>query len=316
MTAETRIGAVVIGRNEGERLETCLRSVIHGADLVVYVDSGSSDGSVELARGLGVDVVELDTAGPFTAARGRNAGFKRIIDLAPATRHVQFIDGDCELREGWMAAASAFLAEQPDVAVACGRLRERYPEASPYNRLCDMEWDTPVGEIEACGGIAMMRADAFATSTGFAEDLIAGEEPDLCFRLRQAGWRIIRLDTEMALHDAAMHRIGQWWQRARRSGYADLEAYRRRGSQVPRLRRKVWSNLLWALPPAWLLWPLLWIRVSRKRGALYATHIVVGKLPNFLGQASFLMHRLRGSRPALIEHKKVHASVRSKSDGR
>lgn len=303
MTAEMKLGAVVIGRNEGERLATCLRSVIGRAGPIVYVDSGSTDGSAELARRLGVDVVELDPARPFTAARGRNAGFQRLIGLASTTRHVQFVDGDCELREGWMEAACNFLDEAPDVAVACGRLRERFPDASPYNRLCDMEWDTPVGEVEACGGIALIRADAFATSGGFSEEMIAGEEPDLCFRLRQAGWRIIRLDIEMAHHDAAMYRIGQWWQRARRSGYADMEAYRRRGAQVPGLRRKVWSNALWALPPAWLLWPLLWARVNRKRGSLYATHVVLGKVPHLQGQLDFMLFGRRLKAKRLIEYK-------------
>ena len=53
--------------------------------------------------------------------------------------------------------AYSALANQPNLAIVCGRLRERFPEQSIYNRLCDMEWDTPVGETKACGGIAMMR---------------------------------------------------------------------------------------------------------------------------------------------------------------
>jgi hypothetical protein len=39
-------------------------------------------------------------------------------------------------------------------------------------------------------------------------------------RLRAAGWRVCRLDAEMAWHDAAMTRFGQWWRRTLRSGYA------------------------------------------------------------------------------------------------
>ena len=303
MEIESGTGAVVIGRNEGPRLEICLRSLVGRAIPIIYVDSGSRDNSVQLARQLGIDVIELNPQRAFTAARARNAGFKRLIEIAPAIGYVQFVDGDCELQPNWVGIGSAFLRDRLDFAVVCGRLRERFPTASPYNRLCDMEWNTAIGEAEACGGIALMRVDALAASGGFAEDMIAGEEPDLCFRLRRTGWRIFRLDDEMALHDANMHHFRQWWQRAKRSGYADMEAYRRRSDEEPRLRRKVWSNALWASPPAWPLWPLLWLRIYRKRGALYATHIVAGKLPHLHGQISCLMNRWQKKRPTLIEHK-------------
>ena len=152
-----RTGVVVIGRNEGERLRRCLES-LRNAGSIVYVDSGSTDGSAELARSVGVEVVDLDMQIPFTAARARNAGFARLRQIAPVVAFVQFVDGDCELIEGWLAAAASFLLQHPDVACVCGRLRERFPQRSVYNRLCDVEWDRDAGETAACGGIAMMRA--------------------------------------------------------------------------------------------------------------------------------------------------------------
>lgn len=297
------VGAVVIGRNEGARLETCLGSVLRDLSDIVYVDSGSTDRSVSLARDVGVEVVELDLSKPFTAARARNAGFKRLLQLAPGLRYVQFIDGDCELQPGWIERAQRFAKCHSKTAVLCGRRRERRPESTPYNRLCDMEWDTPVGPAAACGGDALIRIDAFKAAKGFDESLIAGEEPDLCFRMRQLGWSIERLDAEMTLHDADMTRFGQWWQRNVRSGYAVAEAYHRRGSHEPQLRRKVISNALWSLPPAWLLWPVLWLRVQRKSGGLYASHIVAGKLPHLAGQLKFWRNQRRGQAGKLIEYK-------------
>ncbi|MFP3526346.1 hypothetical protein SB912_28065, partial [Pantoea sp. SIMBA_072] len=89
-----------------------------------------------------------------------------------------------------LATAQAFLDHHPEVAVVCGRRRERFPERSVYNLLCDLEWDTPIGEAKACGGDALMRADAFAGAGGFRADLIAGEEPELCVRLRGNGWKV------------------------------------------------------------------------------------------------------------------------------
>ena len=73
---EANFGAVVMGRNDGERLKLCIDSLSVAAR-IVYVDSGSTDGSVDWARAHGADVVELDSAVAFTAARARNSGFRR-----------------------------------------------------------------------------------------------------------------------------------------------------------------------------------------------------------------------------------------------
>ena len=137
------IGVVVIGRNEGERLGGCLSSV--SSKNLVYVDSGSKDQSVALARARGAEVVELDRAFPFTAARARNAGFAFLMEQHPGLRYVQFLDGDCELAAGWLDCAAAFLSQHEDVAAVAGRLREKHPERTVYNLLCDIEWDAPHG---------------------------------------------------------------------------------------------------------------------------------------------------------------------------
>ena len=155
--------------------------------MIVYVDSGSTDGSVELARSLGVDVVKLDLSTSFTAARARNVGLAHLLEADAPIKFVQFVDGDCEVVEGWIERAKRELDAQPNVAVVCGRRRERFPDISIYNRLCDMEWDTPIGETKACGGDAMMRVESFQQVDGFNPLLIAGEEPELCVRLRQKG---------------------------------------------------------------------------------------------------------------------------------
>lgn len=304
MSQNCSIGVVIIGRNEGERLQRCLASLSGQFVRSIYVDSGSIDGSVAMARSLGVDVVELDAATPFTAARARNAGFRYLCDALPEMELVQFIDGDCELHPDWLDAAKAVMQRNTDAAVVCGRRRERSPGDSVYNRLCDLEWDTTVGEAESCGGDSLMRVVALEEAGGFADELIAGEEPDLCHRLRKAGWNIYRLAREMTLHDAAMSRFAQWWQRNRRSGYASAEALHRRGAEDRRLWRKVMSNLFWANPMSLPLWPLLWLRVTRHAGALYASFILLGKIPHVQGQMQFWLNRLHLKKKGkLIEYK-------------
>ncbi len=188
----TNVGVVVIGRNEGERLRRCLLSVQGTACAVIYVDSGSTDGSVAAAKALGAEVVELDTSIPFSAARARNAGLERFVELAPAAEFVLFVDGDCEVAEHFAAVGRRALLDDVRVAAVAGRLRERFPERSRYNRLCDMEWAVPPGEVKSCGGIALFRVAALRETGAFNPRVIAGEEPELCVRLRQRGWTIKR----------------------------------------------------------------------------------------------------------------------------
>lgn len=321
------IGVVVIGRNEGERLRRCLVSVTQVTTSVVYVDSGSSDGSVSMVRGMGLDVVELDMSIPFTAARARNEGSTRLLALVPELDYIQFVDGDCELVAGWLETAAAFMDQNSKVAMACGRLRERHPEHSVYNMLCDSEWDTEAGQTKACGGIAMARKAAFVESGGFRTDLIAGEESELCLRMRARGWQIWRLDAEMALHDAAMTRFGQWWKRSRRGGYAYAEGAYLHGSSPERHRikesRRIWiwgvgmpvvvAGLSLFLGPwglaALLIYPAQVARLalrgkkSPRENWLRAFFLVLSKFPEAMGQVHFLYNRLSGKTARLIEYK-------------
>lgn len=292
------VGAVVIGRNEGARLKRCLSSVHRLIPCIVYVDSGSTDGSVDHARASGIDVVELTPDQGYTAARARNAGFHRLMELRPDLSFVQFVDGDCELQPSWLDEALAAMSGLDRAAAVCGRRRERNPDGSPYNKLCDLEWDTPVGQTKTCGGDALMRVEAFREVGGFTSRLIAGEEPDLCHRMRARGWTIHRLAQEMTIHDAGMTHIGQWWQRNRRSGYAIAEALALRGRGEPNGVRRVASNIFWASPFGWPLWPMLWLALKKRRGALYATYIVIGKIPHLQGQIDYWKRRR-----SLIEYK-------------
>lgn len=249
--AQVRVGAVAIGRNEGERLRRCLDSLVGRVDALVYVDSGSTDGSAEMARNKGVEVVELDMSVPFTMARGRNAGYERLMARYPEVERVQFVDGDCEVDSRWIATAMATLDARPDVAAVCGRRRERHPEASVYNLLCDMEWNTPVGEVKACGGDVLVRVEAIRQAGAYRPDLIVGEEAEFCMRLRAKGWKILRLPDEMTLHDAAITRFPQWWKRTVRTGYAYAEGAALFGSTPERhLVKRRRSALIWgcALP--------------------------------------------------------------------
>lgn len=320
-----RIGVVIIGRNEGLRLQRCFDTLPAGVRQTVYVDSGSTDDSVDQARRRGVEVVALDLSTPFTAARARNAGFRRLLELQPGIEFVQFIDGDCELLAGWLASGAAALAAEADVAVTCGRLRERHPDVNVYHRLAELEWQGPVGDVFACGGIAMMRSAALRAAGGFTETLIAGEEPELCVRLRAQGHRVVRLGADMALHDVAMTRVGQYIRRTIRGGYGTAALAELHPTAYRRERRSlVFWGLLWvvacvAAPFTRGLglvllagYPVLWARILLGRrasgtplagAALFAASCVASKLWGAAGLAKYHWNRLRDRSGTLIEYK-------------
>ena len=305
------VGCVVIGRNEAPRLRRCLESVCEECRQVIYVDSGSSDGSPAIARSLGVPVLELDPSVPFSAARARNEGSMRLLQMHDGTiAYVQFVDGDCVLERGWLAAGADALRRDPSLGVVTGRSREQSPGRSVFKVLCDIELDVSSVETGACGGVALMRASALQSVGGYDLDLSAGEEPELCLRLRQAGWRIGSLPVPMMRHGLAMQNWRQWWRRCARSGQAYFESWwkHRRGPERYRQREVAriiaWGGVMPVVTLAALLTfglpglacscgyvipatrAHLWSRHhhhGRAKSLLYACACVVGKLPEFLG---------------------------------
>lgn len=246
------VGIVAIGRNEGERLVTCINSLSQYIDQgisVIYVDSGSTDNSCTFARSQNIEVVSLDSSLPFTAARARNAGFERLIEVCPEVEYIQFIDGDCEIVSGWIEAACEELDRNSLVVAVCGWRRERYPDASAFNRICDVEWHMGnLGETSNFGGDVMIRTKSLKAVGGYNPKVIAAEDDELSVRLRQSSGLILRIDRDSTIHDANMHTIGQWWQRAKRCGYAYALVHSLHGSPPEcKFSKEVRRTWLWGM---------------------------------------------------------------------
>lgn len=321
-----RVGAVVIGRNEGARLDACLASVRAAGLPVVYVDSGSTDGSPDRARAAGAAVIELPPDRPFTAARGRNAGATFLLAGTDAPEIILFIDGDCTLDPDWPETAARALADDPSLALVTGWRREVRADASIYNDLCAVEWHRPAGDIEACGGDMAVRSAAFAAVGGFDEQVIAAEDDEFCTRLRKAGWRLVRLPVQMTTHDAAMTRFAQWWMRAVRSGHGfaqvgalhpeHFRAERRRvqlfglvGPMLVAVYAVVWPSGLWLLSA---FYAASYVRsfsgrraegLGAARAARHAGFLVLSKFPNAIGMVTYWLRRARQRPYRLIEYK-------------
>lgn len=328
---QTALGIVVIGRNEGERLRGCFQSLDISFEQVIYVDSGSTDNSLELAQSFGVEIVNLDPAIPFSAGRARNEGFAKLLEKKPKVKYVQFIDGDCQLVGNWLSVAFKFLSSYAEYAIVVGRCKEINPEISVYNRFCDIEWHRPTGEVKECGGIFCVKTDAFELSGGFNPEIVAGEEPELCYRLRRRGWKVNRLDCEMVMHDAAIYSFSQWWKRTVRSGHAYAQVFWLHGWQRPYYNLKncfrIW---FWALlvPVSvciavyvlglkclclFLLYPLSAYRIAHskvkeikctaKNGGMYAFFIIVGRWAQLLGQLKFIVRKTLIKQVKIVEYK-------------
>ncbi|MCC5968927.1 MAG: glycosyltransferase [Pararhodobacter sp.] len=320
------IGAVVIGRNEGQRLINCLASIQGAVERLVYVDSGSTDGSVEAAHRAGAQVVQLDTSAPFTAARARNAGFAMLTADLPPPDYVQFVDGDCTLEPGWLTHAAQALDASPDIGIITGWRAETAPGASIYNEMCDYEWHRPPGDIDACGGDMMVRRDLFTRLGGFNPQVIAAEDDELCLRVRAAGFRVHRLPLTMTRHDAAMHSFAQWWQRAIRAGHGFAQVGDLHSGHFVKERRRVWlfgaALPFLAVVGVILSWPLLLAVLAiyalsygrtvqgqrafglpLSKAMRHSVLLFLSKFPNLIGAMRYHRRKWRGRDMEIIEYK-------------
>ncbi|MFP8871499.1 MAG: glycosyltransferase family A protein [Myxococcota bacterium] len=325
------LGLVLIGRNEGERLRLCLESIPDMVGGVVYVDSGSTDGSVELAQSRGVSVVNLDMSQPFTAARARNEGFEHLMRVHDSLDHVQFVDGDCSLADGWLVRASELLDTHADWLAVCGWRRERFPDASVYNLWCDLEWtQAPVGDVDGIGfgGDVMIRISAFREVGGYNAAIIAGEDPDLSGRLCELEGRVVRVDHTMTHHDANIQSLGQYWSRSVRSGHAYAEVSARH-TDADVFGRNMRSLFVWGvvMPTAFvvslvaapvgavMVLGIYAVQIFRVAVSLDATRFTLGQrlswgvscllsqVPKMLGMMKFQRNRRLGVQQEIIEYK-------------
>lgn len=333
------LSVVIIGRNEGERLRRCILSAQSVTEWkpaeILYVDSGSTDGSPAMARELGATVLTL-APGAFTAARARNLGWR-----SAAGELVLFLDGDTILHADFPLAALAEMQKDVANAAVWGHRREVSPCLSVYVRVLDLDWIYPPGEALFCGGDVLIRRVALQEIGGFDDTLIAGEEPEMCRRMRKAGWRIQHIDHPMTLHDLAITRFSQYWRRSQRAGFAYAAVSSRfRGTSDPfwsgdaqanRLRGIFWilspvlalaACIVWAslLPFAiWIVlllllaartaWQNRWKRASASTLFLYGLHSHMQQIPILSGQIQFLMNRNK----TLMEYKDVSGTMQERA---
>ncbi|OQW93063.1 MAG: glycosyl transferase family 2 [Beggiatoa sp. IS2] len=332
-TSLLQLSVVIIGRNEGERLLRCIRSVQaahYPPEMIeiIYVDSASVDDSVAQAQALGVQVLTVHPQRP-AAAIGRNAGWQ-----ATSAPLVLFLDGDTILDSDFIAVALTHLKEA-SIGAICGQLRELYPQASIYQRILDLDWIPSPGALSLCGGIVIIRRKVLEEIGGYSPHLIVGEDFELCQRIRAKGYTISHIDQPMALHDLGITRWSQYWRRAVRTGHGFAEISNLlKGTTTPLWEKEsrknifnisllsgifvsgfaltlLWQSLIPILASVGLFlllslrsaWKARWRTQDFFTLLLYGLHAQFQHLPIAIGQLSFYYNRWRGQRQRLIEYK-------------
>jgi len=311
------VSVVIIGLNEekllGNSLAAVIGSKINDFDIeIIYVDSGSIDRSLDIANSFSQVTSYKLSCEDVSAAKARNLGAKQ----AKGT-FIQFVDGDSELDANWLTFAYRHLSQHSNTACVFGALEESHPESNIYTKVCSFDWYIPPGEYRLCGGNAFWRKSYLEDANFFDETLSAGEEPDLCYRVRQLGGRIFCIDAPMVKHDLEMNSFVEYWQR----GVINGKAYAAIGLRYRNHKEKLWFKemlrnflepLMWlsilcvvtylvtfsfAVVILCLLWLFRAVKIaisSKKKipkitdGILYGFHIQFIRLASFWGQLKFL----------------------------
>ena len=291
------------------------------------IHPGNSSAPLVSVVVIGRNEGELNDASPC-AAKARNLGWTRA-----RGEFILFLDGDTQLDPDFVARALQTL-EDPVLCAAWGHRRESDPGQSIYTRVLDLDWVYPVGRTQYFGGDVLVRRTALASVDGFDPTLKAGEEPEMCARLRAAGWQIEHIDAPMTRHDLAVNTLRAYWLRAYRSGIAYAEVadrMKRRNDpmwQREALRDFVHGILLIALPFVFLLtlfcslWltallcaavgAVLYRTVLRCRWKApedpvlcweYAVHAYLQKVPALFGQLEWRRANRASDEIALVDYK-------------
>lgn len=192
------ISVIIIGKNEGSRLDTCLTEAKRALRMLshelIYVDSRSTDDSVAIAKSHGARCLVLEDE-HTTAGLGRHAGTQ-----AARGEYLLFLDGDMQLQPGFVERAMMKMADE-DYDGACGIREDRYMKngkvVSTNENYFQCVRERIVPEF---GGAIFLKAEALKKCGGWSPDTIACEEAELHARLIAHGCRIVEMPIPMIIH--------------------------------------------------------------------------------------------------------------------
>ena len=194
---------VIIGRNAEWSIARLLNSIISRAPThlsveIIYVDSASTDRTIEIVSTYPVTVIQLSADQPLCASAGRFIGSRYATG-----KYVYFLDSDMELLDGWLQRALKELDEKPQIGVITGIVVDtdrtlKLDEIPPIDYSA--YFDAGLTDIQYAGGAAICRRLVLRQVGTWNPHIISDEESELCLRIRQGGYRVVRLEYPMTRH--------------------------------------------------------------------------------------------------------------------
>jgi glycosyltransferase involved in cell wall biosynthesis len=202
----TQLSVVLISRNQAWSIRRLIESVLVGTSCVsskeiILVDSASTDETVELAKRYPVTIFRLKFGQRLSPAIGRYVGYRQT-----QGEFVLFLDGDMELLQGWLEPALNFMRTTPRVGLVMStsvtNLHRTAAQQSAAS-LEDMSFTPPRESSRvpfAAGGAALYRHSVLEQVGSFNPYLYSEEEPELCLRIRGAGYSVSLFNQPIVLH--------------------------------------------------------------------------------------------------------------------
>ncbi len=210
-----RVAIVILNWNGAKLLRQFLPSVIEfskgNSSEIIVADNGSTDESLSILRNKFPAVKIIDLKQNFGFARGYNETLRQI-----EADYFVILNSDVEVTAGWlespiqlMETDKSIAAVQPKIlsynkkthfeyAGAAGGFIDRFGYPFCRGRIFNEveadngQYDNVVDIFWATGACMFVRSDLFREAGGFDADFWAHmEEIDLCWRLKNRGFRIV-----------------------------------------------------------------------------------------------------------------------------
>lgn len=187
--------------NSASYIGPCLSSVLANRQEtgyeVIVVDGGSTDGTVETAKGMGVRVIENTMGVRRTISAQRNSGARSAHGEIFA-----FLDSDMLVPPDWLEKAKAFFSEGFMGGMG---FTDRAPETAgwvgrTWGMRIYLKLDKPT-EVEHLNGRDLfINREVFDALGGFDKGLVTNEDKDLTMRIKRAGYGLRSLPEDRLYH--------------------------------------------------------------------------------------------------------------------
>ena len=297
MTHDT-VAVIIVAYQSARVLPRCLGAVAAQSrrpERILVIDNASTDGSADIARAHGAEVIEAGGNLGFAAANNRAAS---LLD----TEWIALLNPDAYPEPDWLERLLAATERWPQ-ADAFGSVQRDAADPSRLDGVGDAYFFAgvpyragfgrarpvpPEGQVFApCAAACLWRRSRFLALGGFEERFFCyGEDVDLGYRHRLSGGVSVQVPDAVVLHEGSGIT-------GRRSDFTTYHGHRNR----------IWTYLR-DTPPGLLALSLpLHLALDAYLAARLA---VAGQLPAYLRA---LRDAARGARPFLAERRALHANA-------